>query len=210
MADKHAHFRAGRLGGIALLRGSVRKLPAIALAAVLVATRLGAQERPAEPVAEYTIGVEDKLSISVWREADLTRTVLVRPDGKITFPLIGDVKAAGRTARELDEEITTSISRYMKEPVVTVIVEEINHFKVYVLGEVTKQGEVVLRQPTRLLQALALAGGLTQFADKSNLVLVREEDGREARTRIDYRKLANGDRPELNHYLKPGDTIIVN
>jgi len=136
--------------------------------------------------------------------------VTVRPDGKIGFPLIGDVQAAGKSPRELDAEVTSALARFIKEPVVAVLVEEINHFKVFVLGEVHTQGQLVLRQPTRLLQALALAGGLTQYADKSNVVLVRTEDGRESRMRVDYRKLVTGDRPESNYDLKPGDTIIVN
>jgi polysaccharide export outer membrane protein len=159
---------------------------------------------------DFIIGVEDRLTVSVWREQDLTRTVIVRPDGKIGFPLIGDVQAAGRTPRELAADVTAALARFIKEPVVAVMVEEINHFKVFVLGEVHTQGQLVLRQPTRLLQALALAGGLTQYADKSNVVLFRTEEGRASRMRVDYRKLVTGERPELNYDLKPGDTIIVN
>lgn len=170
----------------------------------------GAQEpSPAAP-GEYVIGVEDKLEISVWREADLARTVVVRPDGKVTFFLIGDVVAAGRTARQLDEEITEGLSRFIREPVVTVIVTEIEHFKVFVLGEVAAQGVLTLKRRTRLLEAIAQAGGLTPFADKSNVVLVREEGGREVRQRIDYKKILSGERPESNVFLKPGDTILVN
>jgi len=189
--------------------GSCRRAACLFFA-VLAAASVAAQNPEAPPEGEYVIGVEDKLSISVWREPDLTRTVTVRPDGKITFPLIGDIQAAGKSAQSLDEVITTQIARYIKEPVVTVTVEEINNFKVYVLGEVNKQEALLLRQRTRLLQALALSGGLTQYADKSNVVLVREEGGREVRMRVDYRKLVSGERPELNHWLKPGDTIIVN
>ncbi len=180
------------------------------LLAGLMAASARAQTKEPEAVPDFIIGVEDRLAISVWKEADLSRTVGVRPDGKISFPLVGDVQAAGRTSKELDVEMTTALSRFIKEPVVTVLVEEINHFKVFVLGEVHTQGQLVLRQPTRLLQALALAGGLTQYADKSNLVVVREEDGRETRMRVDYKKLVGGERPELNYFLKPGDTIIVN
>jgi polysaccharide export outer membrane protein len=190
--------------------GSCRRVTCCLLVAFLAVGAAAAQVPEAAPEGEYVIGVEDKLSISVWREPDLTRTVTVRPDGKITFPLIGDIQAAGKSAQSLDEVITAQIARYIKEPVVTVTVEEINNFKVYVLGEVTKQEALLLRQRTRLLQALAIAGGLTQYADKSNVVLVREEGGREVRMRVDYRKLVSGERPELNHWLKPGDTIIVN
>lgn len=187
------------------------------LAAAVVLSLIGgaasgqdAEKVTAEPVAEYVIGVEDRLNISVWHEADLIRTVTVRPDGKITFPLAGDIQAAGKTPHDLDDEMTKALARFIKEPVVTVIVEEINHFKVYVLGEVHTQGQLQLRRRTRLLQAIALAGGLTQYADKANVVVVREQDGRETRMRVDYRKLLTGDKPETNYFLMPGDTIIAN
>ena len=163
-----------------------------------------------ERLDEFVLGVEDRLSISVWREPDLARIVAVRPDGKITFPLVGDVQAAGRAPRQLTDELTKLLARFIKEPVVTVVVEDINNFKVFVLGEVTVQGVLILRRRTRLLEAIALAGGMSRFADKSNVLLMRFEDGNEVRTKIDYRKVVSGERPELNVYLRPGDTIIVN
>jgi len=179
-------------------------------------TRLFAQTQAPAPAPaaaafeEYTLGVEDRLSISVWKEADMTKTVAIRPDGKITFPLVGDVQAAGRTARQLTEDLTKLLGRFIKEPVVTVVVEEINNFKVFVLGEVATQGVLTLRRRTRLLEAIALVGGMSKFADKSNVLLLRFEDGKETRTKIDYRKVVSGERPEFNVYLRPGDTIIVN
>jgi polysaccharide export outer membrane protein len=184
----------------------------LALAAflALVPGSAAAQSQPAVAFEEYALGVEDKLSISVWKELDMTKTVAIRPDGKITFPLVGDVQAAGRTARQLSEDLTRLLGRYIKEPVVTVVVEEINNFKVFVLGEVATQGVLILRRRTRLLEAIALAGGLSKFADKSDVVLMRFEEGKETRTKIDYRKVVSGERPELNVYLKPGDTVIVN
>ena len=168
------------------------------------------QTAPASGVEEFVLGVEDKLSVSVWKEPDLTKTVSIRPDGKITFPLVGDVQAAGRAPRQLGDDLTKLLGRFIKEPVVTVVVEEINNFKVFVLGEVTVQGALNLKRRSRLLEAIALSGGMSKFADKSNLLLLRFEDGKETRTRIDYRKVVSGEKPELNLYLKPGDTIIVN
>jgi len=159
---------------------------------------------------EFILGVEDKLSISVWKEPDLTKSVIIRPDGKITFPLVGDVQAAGRAPRQLTEDLTKLLARFIKEPVVTVAVEEINNFKVFVLGEVATQGALNLRRRTRLLEVIALAGGLSKFADKSNVLLMRFEDGKETRSRIDYRKVVSGEKPGPNLYLQPGDTIIVN
>ena len=168
------------------------------------------QSAPPVGADEFVLGVEDKLSVSVWKEPDLSKIVSIRPDGKITFPLVGDVQAAGRAPRQLTEDLTKLLGRFIKEPVVTVVVEEINNFKVFVLGEVTIQGSLNLKRRTRLLEAIALSGGLSKFADRSNLLLLRFEDGQETRTRIDYRKVVSGDKPELNVYLKPGDTIIVN
>jgi polysaccharide biosynthesis/export protein len=191
---------SGILIAPALLVGMLSSVPA-----------LRAQETTAASTGEdYILGVEDKLTISVWKELDLAKSVNIRPDGKITFPLVGDLPAAGRTAKQLTDDLAKALALYIKEPVVTVSVDEINNFKVYVLGEVATQGVLTLRRRTRLLEAIALSGGLSQFADKSNLVLMRYEGGKETRTRIDYRKVVSGERPELNVFLKPGDTIIVN
>jgi polysaccharide export outer membrane protein len=159
---------------------------------------------------DYVLGVEDKLSISVWKEPDLLKTLAIRPDGKITFPLVGDIQAAGRTPKQLTDDVSKALEKYIKEPVVTIAVEEINSFKVFILGEVSAQGALSLHRKTRLLEAIAMSGGMTQFADKSNVVLLRYENGKDVRTRIDYRKVVSGDRPELNVFLKPGDMIFVN
>src|SRR5258706_8059404 len=196
------------------VRNSLRLTP-IVLAALVCGLAVRpvpsyGQSAPAPVFEEFVLGVEDKLSVSVWKEPDLSKTVSIRPDGKITFPLVGDVQAAGRAPRQLTEDLTKLLGRFIKEPVVTVVVEEINNFKVFVLGEVSIQGALNLRRRTRLLEAIALSGGLSKFADKSNLLLLRFEDGKETRTRIDYRKVVSGEKPELNLYLKPGDTIIVN
>jgi polysaccharide export outer membrane protein len=186
-------------------------VPAVLLAALMLRPIPGyCQSEPSPEIDEFVLGIEDKLSISVWKEPDLIKSVSIRPDGKITFPLVGDVQAAGRTPRQLTADLSKLLGRFIKEPVVTVVVEEINNFKVFVLGEVSLQGALNLRRRTRLLEAIALSGGMSKFADKSNLLLLRFEDGKETRTRIDYRKVVSGEKPELNVYLKPGDTIIVN
>jgi polysaccharide export outer membrane protein len=180
------------------------------LGAFLAARGVSAQETAALPQADYVIGVEDTLSIRVWKDPELSGQVTVRPDGKISSPLVGDIQAAGRTPRELQDEIRKALSVYVKEPVVTVTVDEINSFKVYVLGEVKNQGVLNLKRRTRLLEAIALSGGLTQFANKSDVVLIRYDGEQESRQRIDYRKVVSGDKPEMNVFLRPGDTIIVN
>ena len=198
------HRRSGRLALILM----------VTLGGILLAPIRAQSPPPGGDVqsgaGEYVVGVEDRLTIAVWREPELARSVVVRPDGKITFPLVGDIQAAGKTAAQLDTQITAALADFIKEPVVTVIVEEINNFKIYMIGEVARQGEIVLRRRTRLLQAIALAGGLTPYADKSKLTVIRDEDGREVRINIDYRKVASGERPESNIFLKPGDTIVAN
>ena len=189
---------------------SRRQLQAVLLTLLAVSTPSPAQNGTPAVADEYLLGVEDKVTISVWKEPEFTKTLAIRPDGKITFPLVGDLQAAGRTARQLTDDVSKQLARFIKEPVVTVVVEEINNYKVFVLGEVTTQGALNLRRRTRLLEAIAIAGGMSQYADKSNVVLLRFDDGKETRTRIDYRKVVSGERPELNVFLKPGDTIIVN
>jgi len=187
---------------------------AMMLCALILATAsstIRAQDLPASSSpADYVLGVEDRLSISVWKEPELSRTVVIRPDGKITAPLVGEVQAAGRTSKQLSVDLTTALSRFVKEPVVNVTVEAVESCKVYVLGEVSTQGALVLRRRTRLLEAIALSGGMTQFANRSDVVLIRYDDDKETRLRIDYRKIVSGEKSELNIFLKPGDTIIVN
>jgi len=177
---------------------------------LLAAPALGQPQAspPLEP-APFVIGLEDELEIRVWQEPELSLSVTVRPDGKITVPLVGDVAALGRTPTELGKEVSASLGRFVKDPVVTVIVKKINHYKVYVLGEVGAQGELQLSRPTRLLQALAQAGGLSQYADKSAITVLRYEGEKEVRIRVDYRKIFNGSDPESNVILLPGDTILV-
>jgi len=188
------------------LRGRVACAALLALLAG--ATKIVAQE--SDPARrEFVIGIEDRLKIDVWKHGEVSLTAKVRPDGMITVPLAGDVLADGRTPSALADDIKTALATYIKDPVVTVIVEEIKHYKIYVLGEVASQGVIELTRPTRVLEAIAQSGGLTPFADKSNVTVVRFEGGREVRIRVDYRKLISGQQPEQNIELKPGDMILV-
>jgi len=202
---------------IVSLRGS--RVPVAAMCCFFAAAPLFAQATPttqaqddarqAVPAgADYVIGVEDLLSVTVWKEPDLTKIVSVRPDGKISFPLVQDLQASGKTPRQLAATLTEALAKYINQPIVTVTVDQINNFKVYMIGEIRSQGELTLKRRTRLLQAIAMAGGLSPYASK-NVVVVRDEGGREVRTEIDYKKIVSGERPELNIYLKPGDTIIA-
>ena len=157
---------------------------------------------------EYRIGIEDVLQISVWGEPDLTMSVMVRPDGRVSFPLIDDIDVAGRTPQEVRDDVTKRLDEFVREPAVTIIVEQINSFRVYVLGEVNQQGALNFKSPTRLLQAVAAAGGLTEFSRKK-IVLLREETGQEIRITVDYKRLVAGDSAEPNRLLRPGDTLLV-
>lgn len=159
--------------------------------------------------SEYRIGREDILAISVWRDPDLSRELPVRPDGKISLPLIGDVAAAGKTPRALGEEIETRLKDYLTSPSVTVIVKEVNSLKVYLLGEVAIPGPIMLRSTLRLLQAISMAGGVTEFGGKKGVLIYRQTPLREQVLQISYRDLLKGTNPSDNIVLQPNDTIVV-
>ena len=156
----------------------------------------------------YVIGVEDVLKIVTWGEPALSLNAKVRPDGRITMPLVNEVRVVGLTPSEVRQRISDAMSSYIRDPNVTVIVEEINNFRVFFLGEINTQGPLQFYRPTRLLQAIATAGGLTEFSNKKITVL-REEDGVEKRIEVDYKKLWAGESGQENLFLKPGDTILV-
>ena len=164
-------------------------------------------EGAAEDAGGYVIGVEDILGIVVWGEPDLTMDVQVRPDGKITIPLLNDIYVLGETPESVGKKLGDRLETYVRAPSVTVIVRAINSYRVYFLGEINDQGAPQFYQPTRILQAIATSGGLTQFS-KKEITLLRESNGVETRTRIDYKKLVAGDPAQPNLYLQPGDTLL--
>jgi len=160
-------------------------------------------------VSDYILGAEDVVEVLVWKNADLSRTVFVRPDGKISLPLIGDVQAAGLTPNELRDSIKALLRKYKKTPEVSVIIREINSFSIFLVGEIASPGKIQLRSDTTLLQAIILAGGFTEFADVKKILLLRRENGRERRFRINYNDIVNGEDANANVLLKRGDTILV-
>ena len=173
----------------------------------------GEQDPPAQKAVpqdpNYVIGSQDVLDINVWKEAELTRTVPVRPDGKISLPLLNDVQAAGLTPTQLAESITTSLKKYVTDPQVTVIVKEINSQRVYIMGEVTRAGAYPLLPNMTFLQALSSAGGFTQFANLKKIYMFRTESGKQVKYPFNYKDVISGKRPEQNVVLKAGDTIVV-
>jgi polysaccharide export outer membrane protein len=166
---------------------------------------------PAPETPSYIIGKEDVLQIDLYGETELSGVSLpVRPDGRISLPLIGDVRAAGLTPEQLSESLTVRYSDHVRAPVVTVMVAEVNSFKVYLLGKLGAPGEISLGRETRLLQVLALAGGLAEFANTKHILIIRERDGGgQERIEVNYEKIISGVNMEMNLKLKPGDTIVV-
>ena len=157
---------------------------------------------------EYLIGPEDVLRISVWENKELTLDLVVRPDGKVSMPLIQDVVAEGKTAMELADTIHQRLLTFIKEPQVSVIVLQVNAPKYFVIGSVAKPGTYSLRSETSVLQALALAGGFTQFASPRNIKLIRNTGGKSDIQRVNYNKIIE-EGGEGNFILKSGDTIVV-
>jgi polysaccharide export outer membrane protein len=158
--------------------------------------------------AEYVIGPEDVLHIAVWKESDLTATLPVRPDGKISLPLLNDVQASGLTPLQLASSLTEKLKKYIADPRVTVVVTTINSKKIYLVGEVLHSGAAALSPNMTVLQALSSAG-LNQFAKTNKIYVLRTENGRQQKLPVNYRKLVKGEQIEQNYLLRPGDTIVV-
>ena len=157
---------------------------------------------------EYVIGPEDVLHIAVWKEADLTATLPVRPDGKISLPLLNDVQAAGMTPMQLADSLTEKLKKYVANPRVTVVVTAINSKRVYLTGEVSHSGPMPMLPNMTVLQALSSAG-LTQFANTKKIYVLRAHNGKQEKLPVDYRKLLKGEKMDQNYLLQPGDTIVV-
>jgi polysaccharide export outer membrane protein len=161
------------------------------------------------PGTQYIIGPEDVLQIFVRNEPELSLSVTVRTDGKISLPLINDVQVIGLTPVELREELTKRFSNYLENPTVSVIVEEVNSLKIFVDGEVNTPGVYDMKREVNVLQAITLAGGFTEWANKSKIKIFRKHGGVEKIITINYNKIISGKHPELNIPLQPGDSVIV-
>lgn len=160
---------------------------------------------------DYIMGPEDVLEITVWKNADLSKQVQVRPDGRISLPLIGDVSAVGRTAAQLTEEISARLKSYMENPTVSILVREVNSYQIYVLGEVNAPGKYPLKSKTTLLQAITIAHGFTQVAARNKIVVFRFGKDGEGLNKIkaSYDDIVLRDGSDQNIELKPGDQIVV-
>lgn len=209
----------------------VRRYSCVTLAALFVSAAVGAAfaqqpngaTRNASPVrnappptpagvplpSDYVIGPDDVLTVIFWREKDLSGDVAVRPDGRISLPLLNDVDAAGLTPEQLRARLTEAADKLLEEPTVTVVVKQINSRKVFITGQVAKPGPYPLGGPTTVVQLIAMAGGVLEYADDKNISIMRVENGRQVSLRFNYDEVKKRKNLQQNIALKPGDTIIV-
>jgi polysaccharide biosynthesis/export protein len=158
----------------------------------------------------YVIGVNDVIAVSVWKEPDISRSVPVRSDGKISLPLAGEMQAAGETPRQLEQEIIKRLQSYISEPEVTVIVTDSKSQKVNILGMVARPGEYLLTSSTTVLDAIAMAGGFKDFAKQKSMYVLRQAaDGTQQRLPFNYKEVIKGKNPEQNIRLQAGDTVVI-
>jgi polysaccharide biosynthesis/export protein len=168
--------------------------------------------RPASKLHDdsFVIGNDDVLAINVWKEPDISRSIPVRSDGKISLPLVGEVQAAGRTPLKLEEEIAGKLRSYIEEPEVTVIVQQINSEKFNILGQVVRPGSYPLTNSATVLDAIALAGGFRDFAKQKSIYVLRQNPtGGESRIPCNYKMIVKGKNPEQNIKIQPRDTVVV-
>jgi polysaccharide export outer membrane protein len=158
----------------------------------------------------YLIGVDDQLTVRFWGDAQLSADVVVRPDGRISLPLLNDVEAAGLTPEQLSDALEKVAAKFIAEPDATVIVREIHSRKVYAIGQVGRPGAVPLNGEMNVLQLLASVGGVLEYADKSGIVILRNKGGKEHRFKFNYSDVVKGKNVQQNILLQPGDTVVVN
>lgn len=158
---------------------------------------------------DYVLQPGDVVTVSVWREPDLDRTLLVRPDGGISFPLAGDITAAGKTVDQLSGELVSKLTKFIPSPVVTVTLQENLGNRIYVAGKVERPGVFQVNQDVSVLQAISMAGGPTPFADLKGIKVLRRESGVERAIPFNYKQVQRGERLEQNIILRPGDTVLV-
>ena len=195
-------------------QGTATPAPEAAPGAAKPATATSAKPPLAIPAgakvsADYVIGPEDVLTIVFWREKDLSSEVIVRPDGRISLPVLQDIDAAGLTPEQLRTSLTQHAERYVEDPNVTVVVKEINSRRVFITGQVAKPGPYNLISPTSVVQLIAMAGGLLEYADDKHIVIMRTENGNPVSYGFNYREVAERRNLKQNIALKPGDTVIV-
>ena len=187
----------------------VRIRLALGLAVFATAIVLHAPSARAQQVADYMLNPGDELEVAVWKEPDLTKKVIVRPDGKISFPLTGDVLAIGHTVGQVQSELANKLKTYIPEPVVTVSVTGIEGNKVFVIGQVNKPGAYTMNPRYTVLQALSLAGGMTPFAALNDIIVLRKSGTQQRAMPFRYGDVSKGRGIEQNVLLEAGDVVVV-
>jgi len=197
------------LGGVAWAQGTPSqngaapaRSAANAAGAVVVPTGV-------TPPAGYVIGPDDVLTVVFWREKDMSSDVTVRPDGKVTLPLINDLDVVGLTPDQFRDKVTKAAGPFLTDPTVTVVVKAINSRRVYITGKIAKSGFYPLVTPTRVTQLIATAGGLQEFADEEKIQIIRTENGKPVAHKFNYKEVSEGQKLTQDIELQPGDTIIV-
>ena len=188
--------------------------PAIrSLATMILLTLIGLQgasaQDPERPGKSYEILPGDVLQVSVWKEPDLQLDLLVRPDGAISFPLAGEISTRGKTVSDIQAELTKRLARYITDPVVTVSITEVLGNKIYVIGQVNDPGTFIVNPQVDVLQALAIAGGTTPFAELDNIRILRRSNGRQSALSFNYKDVVRGRNLEQNVMLESGDVVVV-
>lgn len=174
------------------------------------ATKPADVSRPAEVVpAGYIVGDSDVIRVNVWKEPEVSQTVVVRTDGNISLPLINEVKVSGMTPLQIQDMVAEKLKGFLNNPQVTVTVIEIRSKRAFITGEVARPGTYSLNAQTTVLQLIAQAGGFTPFAKKDSIVVLRTEDGRQSRLKFKYKEVVQGKKTEQNIALHPGDTVVV-
>lgn len=180
-----------------------------ALPALVLSTFGVGREAAAQQLQDYTLSPGDAVEVSVWKEPDLTKPVVVRPDGKFSFPLVGEVNAVGRTVSQVQTEIATKLKTYIPDPVVTVALSGLEGNKIYVIGQVNKPGAFVMNPRLSIVQALSMAGGMTPFAGVNDIIILRKQAGGQKMIKFQFGDVSKGRNLEQNIPLESGDVIIV-
>ena len=190
-------------------KNTTTKSPAASAKATPPADIAAAAAKGVTAPPDYVIGPDDQLAILFWRDKDISGDVTVRPDGKISLPLLNDIQAAGLTPDQLREKIVDEAKRYIDDPNATVVVKGINSLKVFITGQVAKPGPYPLTSPTTVLQLISTAGGLNEYAKEKGIMIMRTENGRQTAMHFNYKDVVRGKNLKQNILLKPGDTVIV-
>jgi polysaccharide export outer membrane protein len=205
--------RMGWIETLAVLLVCVPLLSAVVANPVLAQTASPAHEADASAAKphddSFVIGNDDVLAINVWKEPDISRSIPVRSDGKISLPLVGEVQAAGLTPLKLEKDIASKLKNFISEPEVTVMVQQVNSQKFNILGQVVRPGSYVIANSPTVLDAIALAGGFRDFAKQKSIYVLRPGGSADSRIPFNYKDVSQGKNMSQNIKLQPGDTIIV-